>query len=382
MRTISICCVSMVVAACGGADGRGEAGGGASGGVPTEGEGEGAEGGAIEVAGLWESEWGGLHRIDDAVWGDAAVVSHDNAANTAVTRNRADDSWNPGKFARVQWTEPGPDGSFHHCVVAFGKATEEEAAADPAAVDPSAPAAGGCGGFPWTRLFDPIEVAGHYEDQFGFALAVSTGSWGDATVVSFDGEANVAVTQNAADAAFDPGKFNRIVWTEPAADGAFHYCTVAFGKASAAEAEADPAAADASAPDAGGCGGFPWSRMTPTVELFGAYDDDLGGAWQIGGGRWGDWTVVSYTNDFNRAIVQYAADDEFNPSGFSKVVWTDRGADGVFWYCSVNFGKATADEADADPTSWDSSAPAERGCGGFPWTRLAPKAPAPDPAGR
>ena len=326
----------------------------------------------IEVFGRWESNFGGLTAVSRRAWGDSRVERFDNVTNTAITQNRADDPWNPGKYNRVQWTDPST-GVFHFCMVAFGKDSAADAEADPATADPSDPAAGGCGGFPWTKLFAPIEVHGHFEDQFGFAMGVASGTWGGSTVVQFDNDTNVAVSQAPADAQFGAGQFSRITWTQPDWAGEFFWCTEAFGKATLAEALADPAVADATDPAAGGCGEFAWSKATPTPEVFGDWVDNFGGGWVIGGGKWGAWSMVSFNNASNRAIVQYPDDDEFNPGTFSKVFWTSFDEDGGWAYCSANFGKATSQEADEGPESADPTDLDGAGCGGFPWTRMTAK---------
>ncbi len=323
----------------------------------------------ISVFGDWESNFGGLTHINRRWWGDARIERFNG--NSAITQNRADDPWNPGKYNRVEW-DTAEDGSFHFCTVAFGKDDAAGAVDDPAEADAADPSAGGCGGFPWTKLSAPIEVYGHFEDQFGFAMGITTGTWGNAGIVSFNATDNTAITQLPADSEFNSGKFSRIIWTAPDTNGEFWWCTEAFAQDSADAAAAAPAIADATDPENGGCGDFAWSKASPTLEVFGAWTDNFDGAWQIGDGKWGGWSVVSYTNSTNRAIVQYPEDDEFNPGKYSKVFWTDIGEDGTWAYCTANFGKDTAQAADEGPESADPSDLDGVGCGGFPWSRMAP----------
>lgn len=80
--------------------------------------------------------------------------------------------------------------------------------------------------------------------------------------------------------------------------------------------------------------------------------------------------VVQFDNAANFAIVQAPADDAFNPSKYSKKVWTDLSG-GSFYYCQVSFGldsiaEAVATDNAADPTDLDG-----QGCQGFPWTQLS-----------
>ncbi|MDH5675680.1 MAG: hypothetical protein OEZ06_26385 [Myxococcales bacterium] len=106
--------------------------------------------GGIEVAGDWSSEWGD-ESIDDASWAGSAVVSFDNDANEAITQTPEDDMYNPGKFNKIVWTEPGDDG-FYYCTVDYGLDSADDAEASAMTADDSDPANDGCGGFSWTKL--------------------------------------------------------------------------------------------------------------------------------------------------------------------------------------------------------------------------------------
>jgi len=108
---------------------------------------------------------------------------------------------------------------------------------------------------------DEIEVQGTWLSSFDTTETISSDAWNTQEIVLFDNAENLAVTQNTADAEFDPGKFNKNVWTEPEA-GSFHYCTVAFGVDTAALAEAAANTANATDPESGGCGDFSWTQLT------------------------------------------------------------------------------------------------------------------------
>ena len=109
---------------------------------------------------------------------------------------------------------------------------------------------------------DEIEIAGTWASNFGGTERIDSETWGDVDVVEFDNCDNVAITQNADDAEFSPGAYNRIVWTEPEADS-FYYCWVAFGLDSADAARNSTMTADASDPETGGCGeDFPWTKLS------------------------------------------------------------------------------------------------------------------------
>ena len=105
-----------------------------------------------------------------------------------------------------------------------------------------------------------IEVAGSWTGSFGDEV-ITAAAWNEVPVVEFDNDANVAITKNADDAPFGPGKFNKIVWIEPVGE-VFFYCTVDYGLDSAEAAKATAKTADPSDPEKSGCGDFPWSKLT------------------------------------------------------------------------------------------------------------------------
>jgi hypothetical protein len=221
----------------------------------------------------------------------------------------------------------------------------------------------GCG----TDEPGPLEVAGEWASNFGFDETISQTMWGTAAVIRYDNDDNFAITQQPANDMFNPSKFSKLVWTEPSA-GKFFYCTVDFGLATAAEAEATTKSADASNPESAGCGGFSWTRLAEPIEIAGSYSS-MFGMEMISSHQWGTATVHEYDNAKNEAIHQFPEDDMYNPNKFNKVVWTEPNA-GKFFYCIVDFGKDTLEQAKTSTQSADSSAPATSGCGGFPWTEL------------
>lgn len=108
---------------------------------------------------------------------------------------------------------------------------------------------------------ETIEVAGRWASNFGGFETITSTSWGGFEIIEFDNLTNFAVTQNPADAAFFPSKYNKYVWTEPAG-GAFFYCTVDFGLDTADQARTSTQTADASDPSTTGCGSFPWTQLS------------------------------------------------------------------------------------------------------------------------
>ena len=106
-----------------------------------------------------------------------------------------------------------------------------------------------------------IEVIGSWKGK-GEEAKITESKWNKSEIIKFDNEKNFAITQNPSDDKYSPSKFNKLVWTE-IKDNSFFYCTVDYGKNSAAEAEKTTKKADISDLEGKGCAGsFPWSKMT------------------------------------------------------------------------------------------------------------------------
>lgn len=54
--------------------------------------------------------------------------------------------------------------------------------------------------------------------------------------------------------------YSRVVWTY--SGGSLYICDVNYGKATLADAKADPATVDSTSPATAGCGSFAWTRLT------------------------------------------------------------------------------------------------------------------------
>ena len=222
---------------------------------------------------------------------------------------------------------------------------------------------------------EDFALIGQWASIYGLE-AISQEMWGVYALVEFDNTARVAVTQNADDAEYFPGLYNRVVWTQPDAEGSVYYCTTDFGKDSADDALTDPTEADASAPEAGGCGGFPWTQLVPNdhIEVAGMFVSNFEGmevisdmVWDFG---YGTTNLLEFNNATNEVFTQNPDDAEYNPGLFGRIVWTAPEQDGSFYYCSSDFDRASLEEVKAEPTEVDDSMPESGGCGGFPWTRL------------
>lgn len=112
---------------------------------------------------------------------------------------------------------------------------------------------------------EEIELTGNWDTNFGTQEMIDSSAWGATTVVFFDNDKNFAITQNADDAEFSPGKFSKLVWTD-LVDQSYWYCTADFGKDTAEQAENTSNTPDASDPANGGCNDFGWTKLTPTAQ--------------------------------------------------------------------------------------------------------------------
>jgi hypothetical protein len=241
-----------------GGAGGGGAGTGGAGGDTTGGAGPGSD--TFALIGEWQTHFGAVERIDMEGWWTfngpdtfgVEVVWVDDEARVAITRNPEDADFGPGQYNRTVWIDADA-GGYWYCVVDFGLESLESAQASDATADPSEPATSGCGGFGWT-LLSPIgiEVGGLYDTNFETIETITDTVWNQGgfavSVAEWDNDANVAYTQNAADAEFD---------------GLFYYCVVAFGLDSLEAAQADTSEADDADPENSGCGDFAWTRMSP-----------------------------------------------------------------------------------------------------------------------
>jgi hypothetical protein len=110
-----------------------------------------------------------------------------------------------------------------------------------------------------------LAIVGSYTDEFGTEHVVDEVSWSQTypgygtsvwDLTSYDNDARFLVAQNAADNAYGAGLWSRFDWV-----GDLAYCQTAYDAATEADAAATPRPDDADL--AGGCGGSPWTDLTP-----------------------------------------------------------------------------------------------------------------------
>jgi hypothetical protein len=117
----------------------------------------------------------------------------------------------------------------------------------------------------------------------------------------------------------------------------------------------------------GGAEGGAGAVEQAPLEIIGSWDNNFGGADIITATEWSSFgapsNIVEYENDANVVYTE-------SSGMFSKIVYTDVESDS-FYYCIIDYGKATLAEAIASTKVADSSDPDASGCGGFSWTKNA-----------
>lgn len=106
-----------------------------------------------------------------------------------------------------------------------------------------------------------LELNGTWTTNYGGEEVITSAVWNGYAVIEFNNQANVAYTQNPNDDQYNPGKFNKLVWTEPKGNSAY-YCWLEFGKDSLELAKASTLVADDKDLEGKGCGGFGWTKLT------------------------------------------------------------------------------------------------------------------------
>ena len=106
-----------------------------------------------------------------------------------------------------------------------------------------------------------IVIEGTWESSFGGEEVIDEAAWNGVTIVEYDNAERFAITQNSPDAEFSPNQFNKLVWT-PIVDDAFYYCFLEFNQETAEAAKNTTKMADATNPEASGCGDFSWTKLT------------------------------------------------------------------------------------------------------------------------
>ncbi len=114
-----------------------------------------------------------------------------------------------------------------------------------------------------------LAIAGSYVDAFGTAHEITDTLWTQTfagydpstfEIAAYDNDASYLVAQNGSDNAYSAGLWSRFDWMADGDD--LYYCQTVFDAADQAGAEG-AARADDTDLDGAGCGGFPWTLLTP-----------------------------------------------------------------------------------------------------------------------
>ncbi len=228
---------------------------------------------AAAILGDWADDWDTEHSVTATRWtmtsaagSSVFLISElDDDGTFLIAHNDAANAYNPGAWSRFDWTTHND--AVYFCQTAYAATSEQEARQNVAA-DPTDPTSGGCGGFAWSRLRAPLALRGTYTDNYGTTHVIQQALWTQTfatdlsafNITAFDNAARFLVAQNDAANAYFPAQWSRFDWTRD--DTALWYCQTVFDADTEAQARA-AAAADATDPSSGGCGGFPWSRLDP-----------------------------------------------------------------------------------------------------------------------
>jgi len=109
---------------------------------------------------------------------------------------------------------------------------------------------------------DPIDILGSYVDDFGYSHTINETHWlsegSTFTILEYDNAEMAIIAQNDPTNAAFPDLFSRFDWAWDGED--LYFCQSVFDGATI-----DDARNGGADPDdlAAGCGGFPWSMLTP-----------------------------------------------------------------------------------------------------------------------
>lgn len=237
-----------------------------------------------------------------------------------------------------------------------------------------------------------IALAGEWEEKWNTLHNITSGVWiqkfplssSRFEIVQFDNGATDdgagwAVARNHDENEFSPGLYSRFDWTWY--NDAWYFCNTVWDKESAQVARDTPAADD-SAPDTSGCGGFAWTKLDAKEHfgIRGVWKDTWGTSHSITDSRWtqkyGQDTSLFWIHYFDNTTKMMVAQNDttnaFNPNLWSRFDWTE--VDGVRYFCHTAFDAASVEDA-ANALAPDATDPVTGGCGGYPWTPLTTTTP-------
>lgn len=106
-----------------------------------------------------------------------------------------------------------------------------------------------------------LELVGTWTTSFDSEEVITNTAWNGYPILEYSNSQNVAYTQTPDGDKFNPGKFNKLVWTEPKGNSTY-YCWIAYGQDSLPLAKASTLVADDKDLEGMGCAGYSWTKLT------------------------------------------------------------------------------------------------------------------------
>ncbi len=220
----------------------------------------------LDVAGTWADPWGTLHEVSDTAWIQTyigaepmtfLIAQYSNDGQVLIAQNGPANTYDPNKWSRFDWAEA--DSVLYFCQSVFDADTEDAALA--ATAGDASDLEGGCGGYGWSVLQEPLFVRGSWSDDFGSAHTIHEATWeiddGKFEVSAYDNAAQVVIARNSVDNVYFPTLWSRFDWTVSGTD--LYFCQTAYNAESELAAEGTARANDADLAE--GCSGFGWSQL-------------------------------------------------------------------------------------------------------------------------
>ena len=114
---------------------------------------------SLDIEGTWEDEFGSAHDITAFEWSSVGwgsslfhISDASNEEGWLVAQNDEDNEYNPELWSKFEWAWDD-DGNLYYCQSTYAAATEEDAFAA-ARTDADDLDGVGCGGFPWTWMYE------------------------------------------------------------------------------------------------------------------------------------------------------------------------------------------------------------------------------------
>ena len=231
-----------------------------------------------------------------------------------------------------------------------------------------------------------IEIVGNYLDEWGGEHVINAkrfiqvAGFGSSAfeILTYSNSKKYIIAKNSDHNDWYASQYSRFDWAT--VNSQLYFCQTAYTATSAAQAESmtpsDPSNL------MGGCGGFPWSKLTAQVSNFslgvlGTYHDDYSTPHHISGSQWvmdfgtpSTFNFEFHSNAFKVIIAKNSDSNSWSPGLYSRFdLHTD--SSNQTWFCQTVYDAGSFDEA-LTTTAADSSNPASSGCGGFAWSKLIP----------